>query len=380
MDYALFFLLLVCSAFFSGSETAFMSLSELQLSTFKSSKRRGDRLISALRDKPQDLLITVLLGNELTNIALSIVSASIFSRLFDHLTIAQQALYSSAFVIPLLLVCGEITPKTLASYASARFAGGVVYPLSAFAWLTTPLRSILHRIAHAIVKLLSKGESDPETGLDEQGFRALVDASAREGEVEREEQELIHNAFHFGDLTVADVMRPWHVVFSLDADLTLGEALDRVSTQAYSRIPVIQNEHVLGLLYAKDLLAYRWGIHIKPTTLDEEKSISSESTLDETPSTVQTTNDTSSQHIIDLKRGVFQGDLNPSDAPISMFTHTALTTPSKTTLTHLMERFKLRRKHMAVVVNEHGEPEGLCTMEDLLEVLFGPIHEEGNGA
>lgn len=326
MDYALFLLLLCSSAFFSGSETAFFNLNTRQLTLFMEGNARQKK-IAQLRAQAKNLLITVLLGNELTNIALSIVSASIVHRLFHQLSIIEHAIISSMCVIPILLLCGEITPKTIAAFSSERFASVVVYPLSFFAWLVSPVRKVLYKVSNYLVKVFtSRSNSEHDIGLDEQGFRALVDAGVREGEVEEEEQELIHNAFHFGDLNVKAVMRPWSKVFWIHDQMPLNKVIDKVSAYNYSRIPVMQSNQVVGLLYAKDLLAYRWGLH---TEMDLDQMM-----------------------------------------------HAHLMTNAEILLSDLMKRFKRQRKHLAIVVNEKQEPIGICTMEDLLEVLFGPIQEE----
>lgn len=329
MDYLLFCCLLGLSAFFSGSETAFFNLTSIQLSQFKDHLLRRKRQISQLRSQPQELLITVLFGNELTNIALSIVSASIFSRLLPDASLAQQALYSSLFVVPILLTFGEITPKTLASFASERFATIVVYPLSGFAWLITPARRLLHWITDRLIPLFGKGDQTQDI-LDEQGFKALLDASAREGEVEEEEQTLIHNAFHFGDLTSKDVMRPWSQVICIDFDTPWSEMVDFVCTQTYSRLPVVLNQQVKGIIYTKDLLAYRWGLK-------------AESTIQE-------------------------------------IMHSILVAPDYLSLHQLLDHFKHNKKHLALIVDQHQNPIGICTMDDVLEEIFGHTQEEGIGS
>jgi len=326
MDYALFGLLLCSSFFFSSSETSFFKLSGLQLAEFKGAKTGVRRRISQLRSNPRDLLITVLLGNELTNIAISIVGASIISRLTNHwgLSIIAQALFSSLVVVPLLLIGGEITPKTVASFIPTAIASAAAYPLSLFSWLVTPVKRALGWISEGIVRRLSPANAEPQL-LDERGFKALVDAGALEGEVEHEERALIHNAFHFGDLEVRAVMTAWDKVLKVDAAAPTADALRLVNAEGYSRMPMTRGGGVVGALYAKDLLPYRWGERPLPS-MDS------------------------------LRRDVL------------------FTTP-KTKLNTLMDRFKRDRKHFAVVVNARNEPVGVCTMDDLLQVLFGPIEE-----
>ena len=326
MDYALFGLLLCSSFFFSGSETSFFKLSGLQLAEFKEAKSGVRRRISQLRDNPRDLLITVLLGNELTNIAISIVGASIISRFTSEwgMSLIAQAMFSSTIVVPLLLIAGEITPKTVASFVPTIFATLAAYPLAAFSWLVTPIKRVLAWASGIIVRRFAPHSEEPQL-LDERGFKALVDAGAEEGELEHEERVLIHNAFHFGDLDVRVVMTPWDQVLKVDGAAPTAEALRLVNMEGYSRMPMIHSGVVVGALYAKDLLPYRWSDRPLPSMQE-------------------------------LRRDVI------------------FTTP-KTKLNTLMDRFKRDRKHFAVVINARNEPVGVCTMDDLLQVLFGPIEE-----
>ncbi len=327
MDYALFCLLLCSSLFFSGSETAFFKLSGLQLAEFKDSKVGVKRCISQLRGNPRDLLITILLGNELTNIAISIVGAGIMSRFTSDwgLSLIAQALFSSLVVVPLLLIAGEITPKTLASFVPTLFAMATAYPLAAFSWCVTPVKRVLAWASGIIVRRFAP-QSDEAQPLDERGFKALVDAGALEGEVEHEERVLIHNAFHFGDLEVRAVMTRWEDVLTVDAAAPTADALRLINAEGYSRMPMTHSGAVVGALYAKDLLPYRWSEEPLP--------------------------------------------------PMNALRREVIYTTPKTRLNTLMDRFKKDRKHFAVVLNARQEPVGVCTMDDLLQVLFGPIGEE----
>ena len=329
MDYLLLGCLLGLSAFFSGSETSFFNLSSIQLAHFKDHLLHRKRQLHRLRSQPQKLLITVLFGNELTNIALSIVSASLFSRLYPEVSLAQQALYSSLFVVPILLVFGEITPKTLASYSSERFATVVVYPLSLFAWLITPARILLHWMTEGLISLFGKNQASSSI-LGEDEFKALLDASAREGEVEEEEQTLIHNAFQFGDLHVQDIMKPWESVFTVHFDLSWDDLLDLACTQVYSRLPVVQSGQVMGVIYTKDLLIHRWGLATRSS--------------------------------------------------LSELMHPVLTASPRLSLRLLLDHFKQHKKHMAIIMDSDQNPIGICTMDDVLQELFGQTQEEGMGS
>lgn len=327
MDYLLFFALLLVSMFFSSAETAMFSIGKLARARLRRSETRTDRTIAKLLSRPHDLLVTVLLGNELTNIALSIVGATITSRLLSDLSVASQALLSAAMVVPLLLVFGEITPKTVAANKAETLAGVVAYPLLAFQLLTAPARLALRWLSDGVVRRFGGVPEAAEQTLDEQEIRTLVNVGAREGVVEDQERQLIINVLDFDDLIVRDVMQPWAGVFALNERENIDEAIAMVRERGLSRIPVWRGapNRVVGVVHAKDLLPMRWGV-VPPTTLRRL-----------------------------YRRPIF--------------------TLAKRSVGELLDIFRQSRTHIAIVVDEFGKAIGLCTMEDLLEELFGPIDD-----
>ncbi len=323
--YLLFFLLLMSSAFFSGSETALFSIGKvarLRLIQGDPSERR----IAQLLERPRDLLITVLFGNELTNIALSIVAASITHGFLKDrdLHMLQKALLSGAFVLPLLILLGEVTPKTLAAQRSEGFARLVVWPLGWFNSAVSPAR----RLLRALTDTLLRNRAESREQVNEGEFRSMVDAGAREGVVEDQERVLIHKVLDFGDQTVAGVMRPFSECFTLALETPVEEAIEAARRRPHSRIPVWQGElhRVVGILHTKDLLAIRWGAR--------------------------------------------------PPVPLRNLLRPPIYVPSQKGAADLLELFRQKRTHIAIVITENREAIGLCTMEDLLEELFGPITDD----
>jgi putative hemolysin len=333
MEYLLFGLLLCSSAFFSSSETSFFSLSSLTLSQFRESKETTKQIIAKLRAHPHDFLITVLLGNELTNIAISIVSASILHDLFVHfqlqLTMVEQALLSSAILVPILLVFGEITPKSVASLIYQDLVMYLARPLQFFAWITRPIRWVLHIVAQFFLYLLG-GQHKEEQKLDEEGFRALVKASERDHVISSQERKLICNVLDFGDKTVAQMMTPWSKVSCIDYHSTIDQVIECIKNKQHSRLPVLDGNQVKGMIYAKDLLAHRWGIE----TLEnwQKNHIRSLSSLASIPPTMLASK--------------------------------------------LLEKFKQDKVHLAIIRDEQQQLLGICTLDDLLINVFGPIKDE----
>ena len=203
----------------------------------------------------------------------------------------------------------------------------VARPLTAFSTATRPIRWCLRALTNASLQRFqgSQAEDGDAGGIDEQEFRTLVDAGAREGVVEKQERELIHNVLDFGDLRVKDVYRPLEQVFCLSERTSIEEALQQAAARRHSRIPVWRRDphHLVGVVYAKDLLSLRWGVH--------------------PPRSLRTL----------VRRPVITLANKPAD--------------------DLLDELRRTRTHMAIVVDEFGRASGICTMEDLLEELFGPI-------
>lgn len=329
MMYVFFFGLVLLSAFFSGSETSVFSIDKVTRNRLHQSKQRMDRLLAKLLATPRRLLITILLGNEVTNVALSVVGASITQDVLSTLSAPKQAIVSALMVVPILLLIGEITPKTLAAHKSESVARFLIAPLSFFALLVYPLVMLLKWFSGSLVRFFSPGENETSEGSEveiaESEFRTLVDAGMREGIVEAQERRMIHNVLDFGELKVRDVMQPWGDVVTLKETSSISQAIETVIQNQFSRLPLWRNDPatVTGVVLAKDLLIVKW-------------------------------KQRSAKNLQHLRR-------------------TPLFTLPDRAAADLLAELKSRRFHMAVVVDNSGKAIGICTMEDLLEELFGPI-------
>ena len=331
-----FIFLVILSAFFSGSETSLFSIDKVTRNRLFQSTQRVDRVISSMLAHPRKLLITILLGNEVTNVALSVVGASLTQALLPNLSTPQQALVSAITVVPILLIFGEITPKTISANQSELVAKVVAYPLRIFALGVQPLVSVLRLFSESLLPLVGTKPAHEEAGGDseigESEFRTIVDASMREGIVEAQERRLIHNVLDFGELTVGEVMHPWSDVVSIKETTSIDDAIDLVVNHQFSRLPTWRTDprRITGIVLAKDLLMVKW----------KHRTVKNLNTLRRTP----------------------------------LFT--LPTTPAAALLSDLKDR----RFHMAVVVDSGGRAIGICTMEDLLEELFGPISDASTTA
>jgi putative hemolysin len=318
--------LIVLSAAFSGSETALFSLSRVTRERLARSDKKGDQYIVGLLKDPRRLIATILVGNELINVTFSSLAATVARDLLPGAGEVALVFASTGITVPLLLLLGEITPKTVALRTAERWAGIAVRPLGFFALISAPVRAVLAGIAGAIVRLLGGGGvAPPPKAIDEAEFRALVDVGSEEGALEAAERHLIHNVFKFGDRTVAEIMTPARKVVSLSYDLPIARLVAEVARAGLSRIPIHRGrrEDVIGILFAKDLVGTSLG-RLKGRTVKD-------------------------------------------------LLHPPMYVPKTTKCDRLFREFQRKRTHLALVVDEYGRLVGLVTMEDLLVALFGPL-------
>ena len=324
----LLFALLLLSGFFSGSETALFSLSHLQKRRIGTGHSGIDRSLRWLLGQPRRLIVTLLVGNELVNISVSTVVASLTHDVKPEFSGFSQVFLAMAVAVPLLLVFGEVTPKTVAIKIPEGWSRAVARPLRAFSFLITPLRLSVRTIADGIINVLGGKPPERERPLSEEEFISLVEVGSKGGELEPDEKDIIYNVFEFGDRTVAGVMTPMEDVFAISFSLPLPRIVKEVVGRQYSRIPVYKGRHghIVGVLYAKDLVGFGQVLELSGKTLKEL-----------------------------LRRPFF--------------------VPKTTKLSRLFREFQERRIHIAIVVDEYGEMMGVVTMEDLLGELFGELSE-----
>jgi len=240
------------------------------------------------------------------------------------------------------VILGELVPKSLALQRAEHVALAVAAPMDVWLTLTRPLSFVLGTSAGSVLKAfgLRRMRQGPVHSPDE--VKLIVSVSRELGQITPAEEEMVHHALELENITAREVMVPRPDIFSLPGDLTLQEAIDRVVEEQHSRIPVYDPksgpEHIIGVLYAKDLM--RWaGLRLAARQFSA------------LPSRI-------------------------SDMKISQVMHDALVIPETKPLSELLEEFKDRKRHMAIVVDEFGSTAGLITVEDILEQLVGEIEDE----
>lgn len=339
--------LFLSAGFFSGTETALLSLSRPRREALRqtaSTDPASARVVWLLSD-PRRLITTIILGNELTNILLSSAMTEAVTRLFaslperlsnrvDVLSASSRdaaiALVATLLTVPLLVTFGELIPKTVGIKLAERWARVVSRPTVVLTWILWVPRTIISTLADGILLLLlgrKARHTEAAPVLSEREFRTLVDIGSAEGEIQGTERKLIHNVLDFGDLTVGKLMTPERSVFALPQDMPLLRIVEAVSRQRYSRVPIYRGrrDNIVGILYAKDLVGYSYG---------------------------------------DLE-----------GRPLSDLLHPPLFVPQRAKCERVFREFQRRKTMIAMVVDEYGRLAGLLTMEDLLHSLFGDLAE-----
>lgn len=317
-------LLLSLSAFFSASEAALFSLSRLRLRRLSEIDPKRGGTVLRLLERPTRTLITILIGNELVNVTAAVTGTS----LVTYLVGPPKAWLAILFMLPLILVFGELTPKTAAVTRADEVSCGVARPLYLFSLLIAPLRGLLTWVVNAILRLLGVSATLGPSGISEEEFKVILDVGRRDGVVEPSEQEMIERVLGFGQKSVRQVMTPRSAIFCLDVNLSFEEALEQVKKASFSRIPVYQEtiDRIVGILHAKDLLRVK-----------------------------------------------AEGSPPPTLSPLL---HPPFFIPETQGVDTLLKEFQRRRQRMAIVVNEYGGTAGLVTLEDLLEEVVGELPDE----
>ncbi len=321
---ALILLAFLClSALLAGAEAAYFSLSRHGTARREGDDAPGHPQLARLLEKPHDLLITILVGITVVNIASSALATSVATGLFGEKGVA----IAIPVMIFLIVVFGEVLPMTVAVDAPRRFGLTAARPVRAVAWLLTPVRKVLGGFTTLVARVVSREET-PQTAITEAELRTLVEVGHREGVVERTEREMIHGVFELGDTTVADIMTPRTDVFGIDADTPPDRLLDELRRQLHHRVPVYAGslDNIVGILATQELLPYYEGL---PPDFDLRRVLSP-------------------PHFV----------------------------PGTKRADALLREFQARKLQTAIVVDEYGGTAGLVTLEDILEEVVGEIRDE----
>ncbi len=320
----LLLILIFLSAFFSGSEIALVSLSKAKVRAMVEKGNKTAYIIQNLKSNPQKLLITILIGNNLVNIGASVITTAWITEKFGSHTLGAI----TGVLTLVILIFGEIFPKIFAEKFSKQYALIIARPLAFFQFVFFPIIWIFEKKMFFLMNLIG-GSHEKMTG-DE--LKAIIMVGAESGAIENEEKELIDNIMEFDEIKVSQIMTPRAKIVSLEDTVSLDEAINFIVEEGYSRIPVYHGniDDVVGVLTVHDLLKAKKKMGNKNVPIKE----------------------------VELKSPVF--------------------IPETKYLNELFKEFQWRRKHMAIIVNEHGSVTGIVTMEDLLEEIVGDIVDESD--
>jgi len=323
LELLLFILLLGFSGFFSSSETAMFSLNSVQLEQMRQAGNPNIGLIERLLHEPRRLIVTILIGNEFVNVAASVISAAMVIQLFG----AENKLLNLLIMIPILLVIGEITPKTLAIRNNIAFASFESRPIAMFARIITPIRWAVRIVSEWITTLLIGKERSPGNIITEDMVRTLAHEAVGDGVLDHTEARFIDRIFELGEKTLEDLLTPRVEINFIPVDSPSSEILRVLQQTRQSRFPVYgeHRDDIIGILHTRDLLNFDLG------QLEADRK----------------------RFLRLLRRPYFVPESKPA--------------------LELFDSFRETKRSFALTVDEFGGITGLVTMEDLLECIFGDI-------
>ncbi len=325
----LFLVLLILSAFFSGSETAFFSLTPAQLENFKNSSKPSEKQIHKLMGFSRQLLITIVVINTAVNITIASLAALLTVKISLAFELNQKLiiLLDVLVVTIVILIIGEILPKVVAVREAESYSRKAVYPISFLFYLFYPLSYSLAKFTRFLQS--RTGLSEKMVLLTEEELKTLAEVGEEHGTLQEDEKEMIHSIFEFGQTTVKEVMVPRTDMVCVESSITLARLMQLVKKKLHSRIPVYKEkiDNIIGILYVKDLLPY----------LNKSK-----------------------REAIDLQKLV----------------RPAYFVPEQKKIDELLREFQEEHIHMALVVDEYGGISGLVTLEDIIEEIVGEIQDE----
>lgn len=319
-ELAIFALLMGLSGFFSSSETALFSLNRIQLEQMARDELPRLSTIQRLLAEPRRLIVTILIGNELVNVAASNISATLVIQFMGG---AEIWWINIVIMLPILLLIGEITPKTLAVRHSVGFSCAVSGPLTLFAKLILPLRWAVRIVADAIITALIGKDKGKGNIITEDMVRTLATEAANQGVLDSTERVFINNIFDFGNHTVEEVVTPRANIFYIPVEATIDEIMVELTKTKHKKIPVFRGtrDNVEGILHVRDLLGLDF------TRFKEPESI------------------------IEILRKPL---LVPESKPVI----------------EMFRDFQERKRSIALTVDEYGGVTGMVTMDDLVGGIF----------
>ena len=314
--------LLALSGFFSGSETALLSLDKLRVRFLQQKERRGAAKLSALLDNPDRLLSGILVGNNLVNIAASVIATGLFVGHFGE----QGELMTVLILTPILLVLSEVCPKTYAAQYPEKMSFMVLQPIRFVVWVLTPVVYVVSSLSRMLTSFF-RGEDAEGLSVSEDEIRAIIEVGEESGVVAAEQRRMLHGIFDLSETRVRDLMIPRTEMVGIEVSANFQEVLEIVQRERHSRFPVYSGslDSIVGVVHSKEVLDF--------------------------------IGRTDQFALADIGRKPYF-------------------VPESKRVAVLLQSFRQRREHLAIVVDEYGGVEGIVTLEDVIEEIVGEIHDE----
>lgn len=325
-----FFIIILCIiiiAILSSSEVAFISLSRIRLRHLAEKGSKRAKIAQKIQNEHDRLFSAVILsGNLFTVLATSIGTAVAIGLLGKDIGV----IVATVVMTILTVIFGELAPKTFAVTHAEKISLAMARPVELYIKIISPLVFVFNKLSNAIIKLFG-GEVKPSPQLfTEEEMKSMINICEEEGTLEREEKEMLHNVFAFGDKKVTEAMVPRTELVAISEDAAVSDVLALVSEEGYSRYPVIKDtvDNITGVLYVKDIV-----------------------------------------------RKMAEEDV-PADTPIKNFVRDAFYIPESKMVTALLDDMQKNKFQIAVIVDEHGGTAGLITLEDIMEEIVGALQDE----
>ena len=320
MDIFIIVILILLSAVFSASETAFSSVNKIRLRTYAEEGSKRAKLAIKITENFDKTLTTILIGNNIVNLAATTVATVWISTNFGAIYVPA----STAVMTLLIIIFGEIIPKNIASEFSETFSMIISYPLYWLITVLTPVVWLLIKLKNLVIKLC--GGSNDQPSMTEEELKYMIDEIEDEGVLDENESDLVKSALEFSDITISEILIPRVNISAVEIDQSPEEIKDAFITSHFSRLPVYEKtiDSIVGIIHEKNFF---------DMYLNGRRDI---------------------KEIIQKPLYIFE--LTP--------------------ISELMQQMQRAKTHMAVVVDQYGGTQGIVTMEDIIEELVGEIYDE----
>ena len=316
----LFILCVLFSAFFSSSEVALIAMTRAKVRTLVNENKPGSSALAALKESPEHLLITILIGNNIVNVAAAAIATAVAIQMFGEIGVG----IATGVVVVILLVFSEIFPKIYAARASDSFALAVAPIILLLSRIFAPLIWAVERVRPKF----GTGKDGAEPAVTEEEIKEWIDVGKEEGTIEQDEQEMLYSVLEFGDTTAREIMTPRVDVTAIEDTTDFEEAIRIFNESGFSRIPVYHDkiDNITGIINVKDVFA---------AMITRRK-----------------------------------------DATVREVMYDPTFVPESKKIDDLLEELQVHRVQMAIVIDEYGSFVGIVTVEDILEELVGDIMDE----